>query len=328
MNLLFTLSFSQEIGSGHLYRVQSLYAESKTFNPSIAIQRNSKDEKFLATILKGSNTFFYTDFCSSEFQELIKEGKYNIVVTDLLIEDYNKIAFLKREMVFRLISILSYEKEIKQIENSYCIIFPSPFKLKNKSKIKFYSGPEVLFLNRALIENYYTFRNEVKNILVFFGGTDPENIINKVYLCLKNKALTTYNFTIISNADFPSTENINIIKPGPNYLQVVLDSDLAIINGGNTRYEMSYIGLPTIAISIHKEQYQITQKTTGINSMINLGIYKDLNCKQITDCIIEKSIDLSWRSTFYHKSTQYFKDIKNAYKNFNQILLDEKNYFL
>lgn len=325
MNLLFTLSYNKDIGSGHLYRVKNIYFYSNILNKSIAVQCKSDDRKFITKVLGESNFVFFSDFNNSDFRKFILEKEISIIVTDLILQDINKIALLKKEFNFKLISILSYEKEVGQIKNSDCLIHPSPIKLEKKSEVKIYSGPEVLFLNKEIISMKYSFRSEVKNIIIFFGGTDPENIMGKIYRCVKNKKLENYNFILISNTYYPSTRNIKSIKPGSDYFKILKNSDLAIINGGTTRYEMSYLGIPTIAISIHKEQYKISQKTSEINGMINLGVYKDLKQKEITESIQEKSSDLAWRLSFNKLSTQYFETSKNAYSNFNQILANEKN---
>lgn len=325
MNLLLALSFNQKIGSGHLFRIRNIYLESKVLNKSIAVQCNSNDRMFLLNVLEGLNFFLFSDFNSSIFKDFLVKRKFTTILTDLLIEDMGKIAVLKEVLNYKLITILSYEKEIKQAKNSDCLLFPSPKKLKNKPKIRFFSGPDVLFLNREIINMNYSLRKEVKNILIFFGGTDPANIMDKVYKCVKNENLAIYNFTIVSNKYYPSLKNIKIIKPGPEYFQVLYNSDLAIINGGTSRYEMAYIGIPTIAISIHEEQYQISQITSEINNMVNLGVHQVLSNEQIVDCILRKSIDLNWRSMFYKKSIKHFGRSKNAYYLLDKILTDEKN---
>ncbi|MBX9448450.1 MAG: hypothetical protein KL787_01465 [Taibaiella sp.] len=47
--------------------------------------------------------------------------------------------------------------------------------------------------------------------------------------------------------------NVELIGFTDNLVKLFSENDIAIINGGLTRYEASVVGIPFLAISIHKK---------------------------------------------------------------------------
>jgi spore coat polysaccharide biosynthesis predicted glycosyltransferase SpsG len=83
------------------------------------------------------------------------------------------------------------------------------------------------------------------------------------------------------------------------------NNDLAIINGGNTRFELALIGLPFISISFNDKQNNIAffLQKHGIGH--NLGIYEMLNKETIakaTEELIDNYTDRKLMSEVMQKS--------------------------
>ena len=58
-------------------------------------------------------------------------------------------------------------------------------------------------------------------------------------------------------------------------------SKLAIINGGNTRYECVASRTYFLALSIHKKQYDITGLTTKFGFGKNIGVFQKIKLKNL-----------------------------------------------
>ena len=102
-------------------------------------------------------------------------------------------------------------------------------------------------------------QNEIKNILITFGGQDIRNLTSKVVNYLINE-FPHFNYHVVvgnknyinknksKNIDYYYTLNAN------EMLRVMLKCDIAISAAGQTTYELARTGLKTIAIGVADNQ--------------------------------------------------------------------------
>ena len=76
---------------------------------------------------------------------------------------------------------------------------------------------------------------------------------------------------------------INFYDNVNNIAKLYLESDLAIINGGNTRFELASLGIPFISISFNEKQNRIANSLQSNGVGENLGVYNNLN-KSFLSC--------------------------------------------
>lgn len=131
-------------------------------------------------------------------------------------------------------------------------------------------GPEYAILREQFFKIKPRKRTEVKNILVCFGGIDPDNIILKaVKAIIEAKKTLKINFNVIVvGAKNNYQEEIKQICGEnkfryKNYVDNMADSmhwsDLAIGAGGSMSWERCYMNLPAIVISFAENQIEICQ---------------------------------------------------------------------
>jgi len=103
----------------------------------------------------------------------------------------------------------------------------------------------------------------VKNILVTMGGTDPKNTSVKILNIVKN---TPFNFYVAVSRGFSektkseleklSINNKNIILfNDPKMAELISECDIAITAGGGTIYEIASLGVAQIVIAVAENQY-------------------------------------------------------------------------
>ena len=282
---------NEAVGMGHLYRMNELALEfnKKNINtifitPSKIVldflKTNSKNKVILTSDYEQVNY-------KTEIINLLSDNKINIVVFDLLEKELKLHDFLEKTKVY-IASIQSFIYKFERFEN--IIFFPDSQELSEKSiksadrSIPFYSGPKYLILR----DEFKNIKKEEPNadlfkIFVSTGSLDTFELLPFILSSIENIGTNIEIFVIMNKlartkADVykiskKSKNIINVLESVENISHYMALCDLAIINGGSTRYELAVIGTPFIAISIHQEQYNITERFTLDNTYsVNLGL--------------------------------------------------------
>lgn len=107
---------------------------------------------------------------------------------------------------------------------------------------------------------------QLKHLLITMGGTDPQNVTEKVLHALRNCILLTeVAITVVMGTNAPWLERIQAIAlnmPYPTEVKVnvtnmerlMVSCDLAIAAAGGTIWELCTLGIPTLCIAIAKNQ--------------------------------------------------------------------------
>ncbi|WP_159018812.1 PseG/SpsG family protein [Algibacter sp. L3A6] len=334
-SICFLVNGNQKIGLGHVYRSITIATEAikRGVSTSFVFQENP----IIQELLQANNIPFKVvkeDVWKTpkthihQYRELLKSE--DVVVLDLLEKEFLKFNFLP-EFEIKMVSITSfyYSEETRYEDLSF---FPgmeiktNPFIQNKYKKTKLLSGPKYLTFRDEFLKNFSKEFNEVTpEILVTMGGSDAFGFTPIVVKALLNldfhfkatvilgTAATTFNEVeqLASNSS-----NIIIKKSVNNIADLMFNSTCAIINGGLTRYELALTGTPFIALSIHKMQYNITERVTELVGGVNLGIVKNLYQDDITKAIKDlilnrekrKSISKALQKTIDDKGTSRILD--------------------
>jgi UDP-2,4-diacetamido-2,4,6-trideoxy-beta-L-altropyranose hydrolase len=131
-------------------------------------------------------------------------------------------------------------------------------------------GPRYALLH----EDYNTYRKtqkkyigEVKSILIYLGGVDPDNITCKALQALSAPTLSHLHVNVVvgnnSSSNWDEVNNLvtqrpltELYKPRHGLVDLIAQSDLALGAGGATTWERLCLGLPTLLVSVAKNQIQ------------------------------------------------------------------------
>jgi UDP-2,4-diacetamido-2,4,6-trideoxy-beta-L-altropyranose hydrolase len=101
-------------------------------------------------------------------------------------------------------------------------------------------------------------------VLVFFGGTDPDNLSGRALEALSLPPLTTLSLDLVVGANNPHRDrlaalaeargNIRLHSPRPHLADLMAETDLAIGAGGATTWERCCLGLPSLVVSLAENQ--------------------------------------------------------------------------
>lgn len=134
-----------------------------------------------------------------------------------------------------------------------------------------------------------TFKKHPENIFIFFGGYDYRDLTLRVAQLLKNAVISLKTNMVVSNI-YPheklselkhladsSEMNLEIFQEPPNFQELLLESDIALLSGGITFFQALSAGISIIAISQYKHQDDQISPFLSEDAFINLGLAEPLD---------------------------------------------------
>ena len=187
-----------------------------------------------------------------------------------------KLYWLKKKRVSR---VVNFEDRGSGADYADCVINALYHEEKKYNR---YSGYKYYFIrDEFLTTKPKEFSDEVNNIVVMYGGSDPTDMTRKTYRVLQK----------VSN-DYPNIEFHIITGFGYKYKDEVKDdiihrifvhndvkrvsaflskADLAITAQGRTIYELASMGVPSIVLAQNKREMQHAFASLE-NGFINMGL--------------------------------------------------------
>jgi UDP-2,4-diacetamido-2,4,6-trideoxy-beta-L-altropyranose hydrolase len=163
-------------------------------------------------------------------------------------------------------------------------------------------GPRYALLrNEFQIARLQTKSNTVNRILVFFGGTDIDDITGETLRALCKTDLSKIWVDIVVGANYCNIDLLDklsaqrgrthIFKSLPHLADLMAEADLAIGAVGVTNWERMCVGLPSIVISVADNQNPISKKLHNLGAVNWLGSASDVNDEIIYKAIKEEISD-------------------------------------
>ncbi|MCA2879571.1 MAG: UDP-2,4-diacetamido-2,4,6-trideoxy-beta-L-altropyranose hydrolase [Microcystis sp. M046S1] len=154
-----------------------------------------------------------------------------------------------------------------------------------------------------------------RKILVTLGGGDPDNVTLKVLQALSQLSINNLEIVVLIGGTNPHYEKlISFIKSLSLSISLQLNisnmhelmawADLAIAAGGSTNWELAFMGLPSIVITIADNQKAIAAELDRQGVIINLGWHQDVTVEQIGFVLRELISDRPKRETMSKKGRE------------------------
>jgi UDP-2,4-diacetamido-2,4,6-trideoxy-beta-L-altropyranose hydrolase len=133
-------------------------------------------------------------------------------------------------------------------------------------------------------------------ILITLGGSDPNNTTAWILEAFQNIQDQIFNITVIVGNSNPhrnalikqvqhSIHEVDLVfdtTDMPNYL---VNVDLAISAGGSTTWELAFLGLPSIIVTLADNQKAIAQALHDQGIAISVGAASELNPRQFVNVV-------------------------------------------
>lgn len=152
----------------------------------------------------------------------------------------------------------------------------------------YYLGPRYCLLSKKYkkdLRNLKPIDEKAKNILGFFGGSDPAKMSELFIEACKLLHEEDFIFTLIigpaNERRFEIEEKANSAKVNTIYAtddmySLLQDSDLYVGAGGSTNWERCFLGLPALIISGGNNQIELAKNLAKIGSCSYLGKHEDI----------------------------------------------------
>ncbi len=167
---------------------------------------------------------------------------------------------------------------------------------------EFLLGPKYALLSKDYInsrKDTYFRKNPIKKLLVFFGGIDEYNLTNMTVQAIIDTNIKFSNIDIVLSKDSCNfaelnkkcefIDEVNIFSDIPSLCPLVKNADLCIGAGGSSTWERMCLGLPSIVITVAKNQVPISKKLNDEGLIFLIGSHKNISSEHIKNQILKIS---------------------------------------
>lgn len=303
MNIIFRADASTDIGTGHIMRCLTLANLLKEKGAKVAFVCSDAPGNLIDYIVNDGFEVF--PLKAGLVKRLDGEETFQIVrkyKADLLIVDHYQLD-MSWELIIRKADtkimviddlanrehdcdLLLDQNYFREYEKRYDgLVAPSCRKLL---------GPKYLLLRREFYQAEQDARDktEAKEILIFYGGSDPTNETVKVLEALQHMNTSNLNIHVVVGQSNPEKERIEGICKEKNYhfyiqidylASVMAKADLSLGAGGVTMWERCFLGLPSIVTIVAENQRESTEAAADYGAVYNLDWHESVKMTDLVD---------------------------------------------
>ncbi len=271
--IIFRTVGKRQFGMGHIYRCLT-FAYKLTGHQFLFVVDKESD----MGIQKLKESYFPVRVIEDEadFERVLSEYQPDILVNDILdtTEEYMKMVTKYADRVVNFEDIGTGAKYADAVINA---LYEKGEKLHNE----YYGSKYFCIRDEFLEEVPKDFSEEVKDMIIIFGGEDPSDLTGRLYEICKilHGKYPAVNFHFLIGFAYRNKDNI--MSDEENHIFVHKDvkrvssymnkADLAITSQGRTVYELASMGVPAIVLAQNEREAE--HVFAGIqNGFINLGI--------------------------------------------------------
>jgi UDP-2,4-diacetamido-2,4,6-trideoxy-beta-L-altropyranose hydrolase len=323
MNYLVRIDASPEIGLGHFMRCFALAQMLAERNNEVYFLINTKmqfvvdkirNEKFSLNFLPENISLkMDSDFTA----KYAKENNVNWIITD----GYNFDSSYQKSIKnggFKLLSIDDIPKFhfYSDIILNQNLLAEKNFSYSSENYTQKFLGIKYILYRKEFreISDYKRIINDdCKNILLTFGGSDPENITTRFINIFNNISDKKFNIKIIlgpgfqfddilENAISNSSHNIEVFKNVNDIISFYKWCDLAVTSAGSTVWELSKLKTPMIVGVVAENQEKIAEELRNVGLAVSLGWFKCMSDIAILEKVMEVILSKKIRENLKSKN--------------------------
>lgn len=273
----------------------------------------------------GIEVIFICRELDGHLQEFIQKSGFNVIflknlpeppkdqICPFQIKDAEQTASLLQKNDILFIDHYSldqaFEKYVKQTANAHIMVLDDllnrqhdcdsfidymPF-TRNYSKCvngtaKKFIGLDYLPIRQEFFnvrQSVNKINHKIKNVLIFLGGNDPDNVTNFILRILSQETYSHLTVTAIIGSNCPHIDNlknefydksnINLYVQASNMAELLAKTDIAIGSGGTNTWERIYLGVPSIVFQLAENQKEVCHYLDTENLCAYYGDIKNLD---------------------------------------------------
>ena len=314
-----------EIGTGHVYRCLSI-ASKLVFHEVLFLIDES--HQLGVDIVNGYNYPYEVYNNEGELFDKLAEFNPQIVVNDILDTSTEYVLKLKTKGYF----VVNFE-DLGTGTEVADVVFDELYE-HDLSEDHIFTGHKYYILkDEFYFQPEKIIKQGVENVLIAFGGTDPNNLTEKVI-----NALTKTNYegriNVILGLGYSDKEGlISKIESNPaiqvytdvaNISEFMFKADIIFTSAGRTMYEICSLGVPTICLCQNERELTHIFGSSD-NGFINMGLGENIGEIEIMNQFIELVNNYDKRIEMNEKMLGI--DLKNGFSNIVAIVKQEYRKF-
>ena len=314
-----------EIGTGHVYRCLSI-ASKLVFHEVLFLI--DEDHQLGIDIVENYNYPYKLYDGMDDLVESLRMYSPQVVINDILDTSREYVSILKNEGYF----VVNFE-DLGTGTEVADVVFDALYE-HEVGEDKIFTGHKYYILkDEFYFQPQKIITHTVNNVLITFGGTDPNNFTEKV---IDSILSTNYEgrINVILGlgyqgledliSKYESTQSIQIYRNVSNISEFMFKADLIFTSAGRTMYEICSLGVPTICLCQNERELSHVFANES-NGFINMGLGEDVERQQIIDEFINLVNNYDLRVEMNKKMLNV--DLKNGFENIWSIIREEYRKF-
>ena len=314
-----------EIGTGHVYRCLSI-ASKLVFHEVLFLL--DENHQLGIDIVENYNYPYKIYDGLDDLMELLRRYSPQLVINDVLDTSREYVSMLKNEGYF----VVNFE-DLGTGTEVADVVFDALYE-HEVGEDKIFTGHKYYILkDEFYFQPQKIITHNVNNVLITFGGTDPNNFTEKV---LDSILSTNYEgrINIILGLGYnglkelidkyESNQAIQIYRNVSNISEFMFKADLIFTSAGRTMYEICSIGVPTICLCQNERELTHVFANES-NGFINMGLGENIERQRIIDEFINLVNNYDLRIEMNKKMLNV--DLKNGFENIWSIIREEYRKF-
>ena len=317
--ILIKADASHEIGTGHIYRGLSI--ASKLVNHEVVFLLD-EGQPLGIEIIKNNNYPYITH--SSNKEELIEkivEYDPDIIINDIL-NTSSKYTKTLRDKGFFIVNFEDLGGGVKYAHMVFDALYEHKIPLQN-----LYSGHKYYILNdQFYYQSFKKIKEQVNKVLLTFGGTDPNNLTEKVLESIlesnyKNKIEIILGLGYANKKEiqekYKDNERIEIYENVKNMSEHMHSADLIFTSAGRTMYEIASLGVPCICLCQNERELSHIFGNVE-HGFINLGLGSEVSKEEIRETFESTVKDYQLRCEMNKRMGEV--DLKHGFENIKKLI--------
>ncbi len=302
-----------EIGTGHIFRCLAL--ASKLIYHDILFLIDEQHQLGV-DIVNSYNYPFKLYKGKKDLLNSLKMYSPDIVINDILDTSRDYIFTLKENGYF----VINFE-DLGEGAECADLVFDALYEHDVDSN-NIFTGPKYFILrDEFYLQPDKIITNTVNNVLITFGGSDPNNYTQKV---LDSILATNYEgrINVILGWGYEDVDGIverygshpliQIYQHVSNISEFIFNADIIFTSPRRTLYEICSLGVPTICLCQNEREMSHTFGNIG-NGFINMGLGYNLENQRIIDEFINLVNNYDLRVAMNNKMLSI--DLENGFEN-------------
>ena len=324
---------THEIGTGHIYRGLSI--ASKLVNHEVVFLLDEAQPLGIEIVSNNNYPYITHNSDKGEGKEADEAGKEELIEKiveydpDIVINDIlntnSKYTKTLREKGFFIVNFEDVGGGVKYAHMVFDALYEHKIPLQN-----LYSGHKYYILkDEFYYQSFKEIKEDVNRVLLTFGGTDPNNLTEKVLEAIldskyQNKIEIILGLGYANKKEiqdkYKDNDRIEIHENVKNMSEHMHNADLIFTSAGRTMYEIASLGVSCICLCQNERELSHIFGNVE-HGFINLGLGSDVSAEEIRETFESTIENYPLRCEMNKRMSEV--DLKHGFDNIKKLIKKE-----